>query len=32
VPTVDPDTIEVTLFRGELIDHLKAEFPLRRQR
>ncbi len=32
VPTVDPATIEVTLLRGELSDHLKAEFPLRRQR
>ncbi|MBC8160908.1 MAG: cell division topological specificity factor MinE [Roseiflexaceae bacterium] len=32
VPNVDPDTIEVTLARGDSIDHLKAEVPLRRNR
>ncbi len=30
VPNVDPDSIEVTLARGDSIDHLKAEVPLRR--
>lgn len=30
VPGVEPDQIEVTLMRGEAIDHLKADIPLRR--
>lgn len=30
VSGVDPDSIEVTLARGESIDHLKADIPLRR--
>jgi cell division topological specificity factor len=30
VPQADPDAIEVTLFRGESVDYLKADVPLRR--
>lgn len=30
VSGVDPDSIEVTLARGESTDHLKADIPLRR--
>ncbi len=30
VPQIDPDSIEVTLQRGESNDHLKADIPLRR--
>jgi cell division topological specificity factor len=30
VPGVEPDQIEVTLMRGDAIDHLKADIPLRR--
>lgn len=30
VPAVDPDAIEVSLLRGESIDYLKADIPLRR--
>ncbi len=30
VTGVDPDSIEVTLMRGESIDYLKADIPLRR--
>jgi cell division topological specificity factor len=30
IPSVDPNSIEVTLLRGESNDHLKADIPLRR--
>lgn len=30
VPSVDAGAIEVTLMRGEAVDHLKADIPLRR--
>ncbi len=30
VPSVDAGAIEVTLLRGEAVDHLKADIPLRR--
>ena len=30
VPLADSDAIEVTLLRGETIDYLKADIPLRR--
>jgi cell division topological specificity factor len=30
LPSVDPQEIEVTLLRGEMNDHLKADVPLRR--
>jgi cell division topological specificity factor len=30
VPSVDAGAIEVTLLRGESVDHLKADIPLRR--
>ncbi|WP_448543160.1 cell division topological specificity factor MinE [Roseiflexus sp.] len=30
VPSVEADAIEVTLLRGESVDHLKADIPLRR--
>ncbi|MFO7167936.1 MAG: cell division topological specificity factor MinE [Chloroflexota bacterium] len=30
LPSIDPDSIEVTLQRGESNDHLKADIPLRR--
>ncbi len=30
VSSVEPSEIEVTILRGEINDHIKAEFPLRR--
>ena len=30
LPSIDPDSIEVTLQRGEGNDHLKADIPLKR--
>jgi cell division topological specificity factor len=30
LPSIDPDSIEVTLQRGESNDHLKADIPLKR--
>lgn len=32
VDIVDPDEIDVSLFRGEESDHLKADIPVRRSR